>query len=331
VTTNPGAWRDPDTGEIYLLYRASGFDSELRVCFGLAKSTDGIHFERVGEGPVVSPSADGFDAGCIEDPRIVKIGDWFFITYACRPFPPGEYWLPVTQRKYRPPSFPNDFPWFLRENATTTGLLLTKDFKSFIRAGRMTSATNDDRDVVLFPEKVGGKYMMLHRPMNWVGAHYGTFHPGIWLAMSDDLLEWGASRLLAKAELAWEGGKIGTNTPPIKTARGWLTLYHALGLDGRYRVGALLLDTHDPTRVIGRSHQPLLEPEEPYELEGYYNGCVFPCGKVLIEDTLYVYYGAADRCVGLATCRLDELLEDLVSSPSANSASLTKASATLGI
>lgn len=311
VVTNPGAWRDPETGDVCLLYRASGYDEELFTHFGLARSSDGIHFHRVGSEPVLSPSQDGFDAGCVEDARVVRMDDWYYITYATRPFPPGKYWLHPSQRSYNPPDCPDDFPWVLRENATTTGLLLTKDFKRFIRAGRMTSAVNDDRDVILFPERINGKFAMLHRPMNWVGPRYGTDYPAMWISFSDDLLNWQDSRLFCIAEMAWEGGKIGGNTPPIRTQDGWLTLYHSVGKDGCYRLGALLLDLQNPLRILGRSLSPLLEPEEPYEKEGYYNGCVFPCGKVVIDGVLHVYYGAADKYIGLATCSLDELLADL--------------------
>lgn len=147
--------------------------------------------------------------------------------------------------------------------------------------------------------------------MNWVGPDYGTDHPAIWISFSDDLLHWPESTLLAKSELAWENRKIGGNTPPIRTEAGWLFLYHAVGVDNHYRVGAMLLDLEDPTRVIGRGHDWLLQPEQWYELEGCYPGCVFPCGKVVIGDTLYVYYGGADKYVGVATCSLGELLDYL--------------------
>ena len=102
-------------------------------------------------------------------------------------------------------------------------------------------------------------------------------------------------------------------------ARRRRTLSPAVGPDRRYRLGALLLDLDDPTRVIGRSRDWLLEPTEPYEVEGFYPGVVFPCGKVVVGDTLFVYYGGADRTVGLATGSLSELLADLRNSPPATS------------
>lgn len=313
VASNPGAWYDEDKREVILLYRASGRDAEFSVHFGMAISKNGYDFERVSDQPVFSPSKDGFDAGCVEDPRIVKFGDYYYITYASRPFPPGEYWLPAEERRYHWPTFPEEFPLFLRNNHTTTGLLLTRDFKTFIRAGRITRSEVDDRDVILFPEKVKGEFVMLHRPMNWTGEHYGTEHPGIWISNSEDVMSWRSSRLLATAKYDWEL-KIGGSTPPLKTEHGWLTLYHAVGADRHYRVGALLLDLENPSRVLHRSPDWLLQPEEKFELEGYYPGVVFPCGNVVIDDTLFVYYGGADKYCGLATCSMSELVDALRSS-----------------
>lgn len=314
VTTNPGAWYDEDQKQVKLLYRAAGPDAEHQVYFGLAVSDDGYNFKRLSDEPVFGPSENGFDAGCVEDARIVKIEDYYYITYACRPFPPGHYWEKPEDMPYRPPSCPSDFPRSLRKNYTSTGLALTKDFKTFIRAGRLTDPRFDDRDAILFPEKINGKFVMMHRPMDWCGKGYETQHPAIWTSFSDDLLGFNQSRLLAQAKYDWES-KIGGNTPPIKTKNGWLTLYHAVGPDEHYRLGAMLLDLKDPSKVLRRTPEWLIQPEKNYELEGYYNGVIFPCGKVIIDGTLFVYYGGADKYVGLATCPVEELLEHLLSCP----------------
>ncbi|MCC7492334.1 MAG: hypothetical protein IT204_08320 [Fimbriimonadaceae bacterium] len=314
VATNPGAWYDEAAGEVQMLYRAAGDDPEHRIYFGLATSRDGYHFERASDQPVFGPSLDGFDAGCVEDPRIVKIDDWYYLTYASRAFPPGRYWT-SDKGGYAPPTLPPAAPVSLRANATVTGLALTQDFHTWIRAGRLTRPEVDDRDVILFPERIGGKFWMLHRPMDWCGPQYGTAYPAIWISSGDDLLCWSESTLLAKAELPWENRKIGGNTPPIRTELGWLTLYHAVGADRHYRLGALLLDLDDPRVVRYRAHDWLLQPEHPYELQGYYPGVCFPCGKVILDGQLFVYYGGADKYVGLATCRLDDLLADLERCP----------------
>jgi predicted GH43/DUF377 family glycosyl hydrolase len=311
---NPAAWYEKDRGLVVMLYRAAEAHPEYKCYFGLAVSNDGYHFERVSDEPAIGPSTDGFDASTIQDPRMVKMGEWYYITYAARHFPFGQFWMPPEQQ-YRPPACPPDFPQTLRDNATSTGLLLTKDFKTFIRAGRITDPLLDDRDVVLFPEKIGGKYVMMHRPLEWVGKKYGVEHASAWISTSKDLLGFRRSKLLIKAKYDWEAGKLGVNTPPIRTKHSWLTLYHAVGSDKHYRLGALLLDLEDPSKVLHRTPEWIMQSEAEYETEGYYRGCVFPCGKIIIGDTLFVYYGAADKYVCLATCQVEELLNYLLSCP----------------
>lgn len=312
VTTNPGAWYDTESGEVKLLYRAAGDDADHVIRFGLAISKNGYDFERVSDKPVFGPSDDGFDGGCVEDPRIVKMGKYYYITYAARCFPPGQYWKGGVN-EYQ---MPDEFPVTIRENMTSTGLAITKDFHNYIRAGRITNPLVDDRDVIIFPERIGGKFYMMHRPMNWVGDEYGTEFPAIWICSSDDLLSWSGSRLLAKAKYGWEK-KIGGNTPPVRTAHGWLSLYHGVGEDGYYRLGAMLLELVRPERVTHRTKEWILEPVEGFETNGCYEngGVVFPCGKVVIGDKLFVYYGAADKYIGLATCEMGELLEYLLACP----------------
>lgn len=312
VTCNPGVIYDG--GTFYMLYRAAGDDEDHVIRFGLATSTDGFHFTRASKEPVFGPSADGPDSGCVEDPRIVKLGDTFYITYAYRPYAPGRYWT-FPHDVVRLPQCDSFAPKAWAQSLGNTGLAMTKDFRSFRRLGRLTSPVLDDRDVILFPEKVGGKYVMLHRPKDWVGEKYGVKEPSIWIKFSDDLLAWEdkpSTLLLTGRPNSWEE-KIGGSTPPILTSEGWLMLYHGVADGGlaQYSVGALLLKADDPTVVLARTPEPILEPELPYETHGFYNGCVFPTGNVVVDGTLYVYYGAADKHVGVATCKLDELLKYL--------------------
>jgi len=314
VTANPGAWYDEETGKVTMLYRASAADEEHKVYLGLAVSENGYDFTRLsGEKPAVSPS-EGFDGGCVEDPRIVKMDEWYYIVYASRPFPAGQYWLQTPNAAWKPPYATGDFPRSLRENLSSSGLMLTKDFKTFIRAGRITDPCLDDRDAILFPEKIDGKFALLHRPMEWVGKAYGTEKPAMWIAFSDDMMSWSGSTLLAKAEYEWER-KIGGSVPPIKTPQGWLTIYHAVGPDTHYRLGALMLDLENPRKVTHRLPHWIMQPEADYELNGYYKGCIFPCGTAVIGETLFVYYGAADKYVGVATCNFQELVDDLMKHP----------------
>ncbi len=314
---NPAAWYDKEKRQVVLLYRAAESHPEYKCYFGLATSSDGYHFERVSDQPVLSPSVEGFDGATIQDPRITKMGDWFYVTYACRHYPFGQFWNPEVKRRYAMPDCPPEFPHYLRTNATLTGLAMTRDFKTWIRAGWITDPLLDDRDAILFPEKIGGQYVLMHRPLEWAGEKYGCEHPSAWISTADDLLgfKFRDSRLLIKNKYPWETAKLGINTPPIKTEHGWLTIYHALGEDKFYRLGALLLDLDDPGKVLHRTPDWLLQPEAYYEIEGFYRGACFPCGSVVIDGTLFIYYGGADKYCALATCSLQELIDHLISCP----------------
>ncbi|MDR2003149.1 MAG: glycosidase [Prevotella sp.] len=310
VVCNPGVWYE--NGTFYMLYRAAGNDAEHVIRLGLAISKNGYDFERASSEPVFSPSADGPDSGCVEDPRIVKFDDDYYITYAFRPYPPGQYWKFAHDVVLRPEAGENT-PLFLKENMGNSGLAVTKDFLHYKKLGRITESILDDRDVILFPEKIKGRYVLMHRPKQYTGEEYKVKYPSIWLKFSDDLLNWTSKEsylLISGRENSWEE-KIGGSTPPLKTKDGWLVLYHGVehGGQGYYRVGALLLDLEDPLKIIGRTKDYILEPETEFETKGHYNGCVFPTGNVIIGDTLYVYYGAADRYVCVATCNVDELIQ----------------------
>ena len=309
---NPAAWYDGK--KVSLLYRGAPDDAEHIIYFGLAESRDGLHFRRVSRQPVFGPSADGFDAGCVEDPRIVKFGPTFYVTYATRLAPPGPYYRTKKPLYYHVPRHlkQSDSPAAAGTNLTRTGLAATTDFKRWHRLGPITPADVDDRDVVIFPEKVGDNFVMLHRPVTWVGPAYGCAKPSIWISTSTDMLRWTHSEILAESEFDWENGKVGGSTPPIKTPAGWLTLYHAVDHTKTYRVGAMLLDLKKPSRILARLPYPILEPEMDYERRGLVKNVVFPCGNVVIRDTLYVYYGGADTCCCVATTNLKELVGELL-------------------
>jgi predicted GH43/DUF377 family glycosyl hydrolase len=316
VVCNPGVIHD--NGIFHMLYRAAGNDSDHVIHFGLATSTDGFHFERHSDLPILSPSADGPDAGCIEDPRIVKLDGHFYITYAYRAHNPKQYWLQENNASYSPddPSLPPLFGY----NMTASGLLLSDDLRTFRRLGRITRPDVDDRDVILFPEKIGGRYAMLHRPKQWVGPAYGTNYPAIWISFSEDVLSWPESVLLAKGQEDWEC-KIGGSSPPLKTPHGWFVIYHAVDSLGVYRVGVMMLDLVDPSKVIARTPEPVMEPEEDFEWRGVYpHGVVFPTANVVVDDVLYVYYGCADQTIGVATANFHAMVDFVMQFPTSTKA-----------
>jgi predicted GH43/DUF377 family glycosyl hydrolase len=171
--------------------------------------------------------------------------------------------------------------------------------------------------MVLFSTSNGSdgdqKYMMLHRPGKWIGKSYGTEGPSIWLSEEDILTSFNKHSLLLRPQEKWEQVKIGPGPAPNKTRKGWLVLYHGVILDGVYSTGAILLDLNNPYNVLGRTRHPILAPEKEYEKKGDVNNVVFPCGACVIDEPLYVYYGAADKVCCLATIELDSLLEFILS------------------
>ena len=314
---NPAVVYDECRNKFVMLYRAAGNDVRHQIKLGLAESQDGLHFTRMSAEPVFVGSHEEADGGCVEDPRLTKIGDMYYLTYAARAYAPGRYWLePYVEGVTKAPRYLDEtdllgeeVPYFAKENITVSYLAATKDFRVYKKFGRITEARVDDRDVYLFPEKVGGKYVMISRPKF---KDVGVSMPSIWISFGDDPLVYDEPELLITGEEEWEGERIGGACPPIKTEKGWFMLYHGVSSrDHRYRVGALLLDTFDPRKVIARTRNYIMEPEQDYELSGYYEGCVFPTGNVVKDGVLYVYYGCADKHIGLATADFSALVDEL--------------------
>ncbi len=307
-TTNPGAWFDGR--EVHLLYRGGADDRHHYISLGHAASRDGLRFQRRSRRPVFGPSRDGFDAGCIEDARIVRLGAAYYVTYAARLAPPGPYWKGLVPLEHHVPAYGAGpgAPAAARWNLTRSGLAVTPDFRRWRRLGPITDPTVDDRDAILFPEPVAGRYYLFHRPATRVGRRYASAKPSMWLSSSTDLLRWDNHALFAEPAFAWESRKIGGSAPPIKTSRGWLVLYHGVDEKTVYRVGAMLLDLQTPRRVLGRTREPILEPATDYEKHGLVPNVVFPCGNVVVDGTLFVYYGGADRVCCVATAPLDRLV-----------------------
>jgi len=249
--------------------------SHLRI----ARSTDGIHFEVDGT-PAFSPGTQ-YEAFGIEDPRITILDDTYWINYTA-----------------------------VSQHGIATALASTKDFKTFERHGVIFPPPN--RDVTIFPEKIGGRYVALHRPMP-----EGLGQPSIWVASSPDLMAWGNHQMVAAARPGmWDDVKVGGGAVPFRVHTGkrdaWLAIYHGVtDSPPTYALGALLLDLHDPSRVIGRSRDPILKPEAKYEREGFFGDVVFTCGLLVEGDLVRIYYGAADAVMAVADLSLAEILSGL--------------------
>ena len=206
------------------------------------------------------------------------------------------------------------------EESCQLGLARTSDFRSFEFLGIVSN--EDIRNGVLFPEKVGGRYLRMDRPNKARLEGGPTSGSTIWLSESDDLLTWRPVAPLISGRFHYWDEFIGSGPPPVKTREGWLHIYHGVATHfasaSIYQAGVMLLDLHDPTRVLGRCRANILEPRELYELVGQVPNVVFPSGIVveatdaegfaLPESEVKIYYGAADTVVGLATTTIADLL-----------------------
>jgi beta-1,2-mannobiose phosphorylase / 1,2-beta-oligomannan phosphorylase len=244
-----------------------------------ARSNDGLAFA-VDEVPCLAP-ADALEAFGIEDARITELD--------------GKTWVNYTA---------------VSSAGIATALASTRDLHSFERHGIIFAPPN--RDVAIFPESIDERYFALHRPMP-----EGLGRPAIWLASSRDLMAWGNHRLVAAArEGMWDDLKVGGGAVPFRVQAdggdAWLAIYHGVTASPlTYSLGALLLDSRDPSRVLGRSRVPILSPELPYETDGFFGNVVFSCGAYLDGDRVRVYYGAADGVTCAADLSLDAILQGL--------------------
>lgn len=189
--------------------------------------------------------------------------------------------------------------------AVGVGLIETRDFRTFDRRGMIFPPHN--KDCAIFEEKINGMYYALHRPSSpELGGNY------IWLASSPDRVHWGDHRCIATTrEGSWDSARVGAGASPIKTKEGWLEIYHGATKENRYCLGALLLDLEDPSRVIARSVEPIMEPTADYEKTGFFGNVVFTNGHWVDGDIIYMYYGASDEVICGATFSIDEILSSL--------------------
>jgi predicted GH43/DUF377 family glycosyl hydrolase len=278
-------------GRVHLAYRAMSEDNTSVI--GFASSADGYNFEDRPVEPIYTPRENfeaklvpGGNSGC-EDPRLTRIGDTIYMLYTA-----------FNGRS---------------EPRVALSYIKVDDFIArcwnWSRPILISPPNVPDKDAAIFPKLFKGKYAILHR----LGA-------SIWLDYVDDL-KFGDNKFLKgsiimspKDELS-DTEKVGISGPPIETKEGWLLLYHCVSRKTQpmtYYVAAALLDLKDPSKVLARRKVPILQPEMPYELYGQVNNVVFPCGAVVIGEELFVYYGGADSVIAVATMKLTELMNSLI-------------------
>jgi predicted GH43/DUF377 family glycosyl hydrolase len=265
-------------GRYIMLFR-SHLDTG-RSIIGLAESTDGFHFAARPE-PFLTPGKEPpfleYEEFGVEDPRITLLEGVYYITYSA-----------------------------YSRHGVRIALAKTTDFESVERISLITQA--DYRNTVLFPEKIGGRYVRLDRPHSEISSW------SIWITYSPDLVHWGDSRIVMKpVQYHWDEMKIGPGAPPIRTSKGWLSIYHGVfpTMDGAvYRLGVALHDLDDPARILGVCDRWILQPEDPWEVVGYVHNVVFTCGAVPEDDgTLKLYWGGADKVMCAGTALINELAD----------------------
>ncbi|MBW2981559.1 glycoside hydrolase family 130 protein [Candidatus Woesearchaeota archaeon] len=247
-------------------------------------SKDGFNVEEVDDKPSFTGRPPHENYG-VEDPRITKIGSKYLMTY-----------VSVSDNE-----------------GISTSLAVSKDLKRWQRKGIIFRETN--KDVVLFPEKIKGKYAALHRPQGF----YVFSRPSIWISYSPDLIYWGREKsIIRPRENSWESDKIGAGAPPIKTDKGWLLIYHGAVKKNKkrsYYAGAALLDLKDPEKIIARTpaNKPLIEPSESYEKKGFVDNVVFPTGAVpdIDKENLLIYSGGADRVVSVKKISFKKIFKNM--------------------
>ncbi len=186
-------------------------------------------------------------------------------------------------------------------NGAAPAMLKTSDWKHFSQTELILPPLN--KDCALFPEKIEDHFYMLHRPTDpYCGNH-------IYLAESPDLSFWGKHHCLLKTRPnMWDSARIGAGAAPVKTPDGWLEIYHGADESGRYALGAFLLDLKNPRKVLARTRTPIMEPSAQYECKGFYSNCIFSNGQIVKDDTIILFYGAADQL----TCRADFSIREIL-------------------
>jgi predicted GH43/DUF377 family glycosyl hydrolase len=275
---NAGAVKLSD-GDTLLLCRVEDRRGLSHLC--AARSTNGIDGWRIDAEPTLTASPREFpeEIWGIEDPRITYVPEL------------QQYAIAYT-------SFARGGPG--------VSLALTKDFRSFERYGVIMPP--EDKDAALLPRRIDGRWALIHRPVTTLGAH-------MWISYSPDLRHWGSHKVMLEARRGgwWDANKIGLCSPPIETEKGWLVLYHGVrhtASGSIYRLGVALFDLERPDVCLQRGDSWIFGPEAPYERGGDVSDVVFPCGQTIGSDgdTIFLYYGAADSCMALATGSIRALL-----------------------
>lgn len=241
----------------------------------LVSSDDGKIFREDPEYPLIA-GADSLEAFGIEDCRVTEMEDGFHLTYTK-----------------------------VSEIAVGVGYMFTRNWKSYERRGMIFPPHN--KDCAIFEKKINEKYYALHRPSSpELGGNY------IWIAESLDLLHWGNHKCIAVTRQGmWDSARVGAGAAPVETEEGWLEIYHGANEENRYCLGAILLDKDDPSKVLARSKDPIMEPVMDYEKTGFFGNVIFTNGHLVNGDKVTMYYGASDEVICGAELSIREIINSL--------------------
>ncbi len=268
-----------------MLYRAFGNDHVSRM--GYAESQDGLNWMKDPDPRVTPLPHDSSEKDGVEDARMVKIGEHYYITYTA-----------VRGKLHN-----GNMDW-----QAQVRFLVSRDLKHFRRV-RPNLPKGFDKDGVLFPTKLGNEFWLLHR-----------YIPNIWLSHGPSLRRFDHHQpIMGPTHLEWESLRIGAGAPPILTDLGWLLFYHGVSNAIQYSMGAAILDAADPTKVLYRLPYPVLSPTEPYERYGIIPNVVFGTSAIDMGKEWWLYYGAADTSISAAAINKADLLAELQRHPNTQS------------
>ncbi|HEX7042655.1 MAG TPA: hypothetical protein VF189_05390 [Patescibacteria group bacterium] len=289
-----------EDGKVHFLYRALG-DTDLSV-LGYATSSDGINIDTrsdlpayIPREPFETPGGHRFDSiaqhfasgggyGGVEDPRITRVEDKVYLTYV---------------------AFDGATPPRAAMSSIHIDDFLKNDWEKWDQAKLISAPGMVNKSAVVLPRKVNGKYVVMHR-----------VYPNILIDYLDNLefnefLQ--GHYFIPPRKKFWDSKKVGAGAPPMETKDGWLLIYQSVGYQdpSRYKIGAMMLDINNPSKVLYRTHTPIIEPDEDYENNGFKAGVVYPCGAVIMKDKLHIYYGGADSYLCAASADLDTFLDEM--------------------
>jgi predicted GH43/DUF377 family glycosyl hydrolase len=313
---NPACYKEGDT--VHMLYRA--IDDDLKSSIGYARLKGPKEVVDRTTQPLLTREY-AYESMGLEDPRIVKIDDLYYVTYVAHDGKNAVTCYAVSSDLEHfekggiisPQMTYHEVGNILREE----GL---KDEYSMYEAYYEEFGGKDillwEKDTFLFPRKIDGKFVLMHRILPDIQLIYfekfsDLKNRDFWI---ENLKNLAKSGVVLENRYGFETRHIGGGAPPIETADGWVFIFHStreLNAGRTYYASAALLDCNDPTKVIGRLDTPLFAPTESWEKSGFVNNVVFPTGTAVFGDDLYIYYGAADRIVAVAKVKLSELVAEL--------------------